>query len=175
MIKIFDRTLGWALVLSGFAFAIWKCQFGLDLTDEAFYLAPAWKLFALGDKPFLDEVYNGPRQSDLLNYILIRPLVPFSILSLRMAAIVCYGSILLSLIYISFRKSFGLMAGMVFYICLTYDPFNMPTWSYNWWARNFFLLHHMLLLLAFNEANGKRRAWLWGGGWGCYGFSGGLT
>lgn len=133
------------------SFLVWKCRFGLDLTDESFYLAPAWKLFSLGDKPFQDEVFNGARHSDLLNYLLVRPFLPFSVLWIRIAAVLFSAITCFILTYLSFQRRIGLTAATVYITCLLYDPTLMPTWSYNWWVRNLLMIHHCLLFLALNK------------------------
>jgi hypothetical protein len=136
----------------------WRCQFGVDLTDEAFYLAPAWKLFGLGDQPFRDEIFNGVRHSDLLNFLFVRPWFSFSVLTLRRAAVITYAVILLGYTLLCFRRQLGLPSALAFVLCLTFDYFLMPTWSYNWWARNFLLLHHSCLILSSLTTKARLRA-----------------
>jgi len=136
----------WGAALGALGVYLWRCQFGVDLTDEAFYAAPAWKLFKLGDKPFIDEIFNGVRHSDLLNAVLISPWLPFKILYLRWAAVLLYGAILLWATVKFFGKNLGITAALAYVGCLTFDYFLMPTWSYNWWSRNFLLLHAIALL-----------------------------
>jgi hypothetical protein len=148
----FGQYLFWTIALAATGIYLWRCHFGIDLTDEAFYSVPAWKMFSLGDRPFTDEIFNGMRHSDLLNFLFVRPFVSFSILEIRQSAVLCYSLILLAFALRCFRKNIGLTAGLVFATCLTYDYFLMPTWSYNWWARNFILLHHLFLM----DWNGKR-------------------
>lgn len=152
----------WAFVgflvasLTALGLYLWRCQFGVDLTDEAFYLMPAWKLFPLGDRPFLEEFYNAPRHSDLLNQLLVAPWLPYNVLTLRRAAVILYAVILGAFVVKAFRKNLGLMAALTFIGCLTFDYFFVPTWSYNWWARNFLLLHHLALFVGLSKAGRAR-------------------
>lgn len=138
-------------MIGSVGFLVWKCRFGLDLTDESFYLAPAWKLFSLGDKPFQDEVFNGARHSDLLNYLLVRPFLPFSVLWIRIAAVLFSTATCFILTYLSFQGRIGLTAATVYITCVLYDPTLMPSWSYNWWVRNLLMIHHCLIFLALSK------------------------
>lgn len=157
------RTAAFAAIAVGVVGVyLWRCQFGLDLTDEAFYLAGPWKLFALGDRPFTHEIYNGVRHSDFLNYLFVKPFVGFSVLKLRWAAVLLYSTILLAFLLTSFRNRVGLVAGCTFVVCLTYDYFLMPTWSYNWWARNLLLVHHVMIL-AYGRSEAKHREFYFAG------------
>ncbi len=135
---------------------LWRCQMSVDLTDEAFYLVPPWKLFKLGDAPFRNEIYNGLRNSDLLNSIFVQPFISFSVIKLRMAAVLVYALCLMVLFVAAFRMKLGWMASLAFMGCLTFDYFLMPTWSYNWWVRNALLIHQSFLLWAMRSQRSKR-------------------
>ena len=56
---------GIVLVLLGLALSVWKCQYGIDLYDETYFLPPGFKLMSLGDKPISDEIFKlgdgGPK------------------------------------------------------------------------------------------------------------------
>lgn len=137
-----------SLAASALALALWRCQFGFDGMDEAFYLVTGFKLVPLGDQFFSNEILSGPRQHDLLNYLFVRPFVAFSVFQLRVAAVLLYASLLLVFTLTCFKKKLGLIAGLVYFICLVFDYFLMPTWSYNWWLRNSLLLHHISVISA---------------------------
>lgn len=155
-----DLILGLGLIALGFGLAIWKCRFGLDLTDETFYLAPAWKMLSHGDKPFLDEVYNGPRQSDLLNYLFIRHVVPFSILWIRIAAVTLYASVVVAAVWVLFKRCSWFLGGAIFYLAVVFDVFSMPTWSYNWWARDLLILNITCLGAAYSSQSLRHKVLL---------------
>ncbi len=143
---------------------LWRCRFGADLTDEAFYLVPAWKTFLLGDKPFANEYLNGMRQFDILNFLLVRPWLPYSVLAIRRAAVLVYALCLLTYLRLVFKRKIGLTASLAFVLCLTFDYFLMPTWSYNWWVRNCLLLHHAALYSAATQSTMGRRWYLFAAG-----------
>jgi hypothetical protein len=150
----------WVVALATVAIYFWRCRFGVDMTDEPFYLVPAWKMYALGDRPFVDEIFNGMRHSDLLNFLFVRPLIPYSVLMIREAAVLFYALILAGFTALCFRGKLGMTAALTFAGCLIYDYFLIPTWSYNWWARDFLLIHHTLWLLAFAQRENPRSVWL---------------
>jgi hypothetical protein len=143
------RIISWLVILSSVSFLFWKCQFGVDLTDESFYALPAWKLFSLGDKPFVDEIFNAPRQSDWINYFTVARIVPFSMLSIRRSAVIFYALCLLLGWTVFFRKKITILGALLFATCLLFDINFMPTWSYNWWLRNALLIHFAFLSTGF--------------------------
>ncbi len=148
---------GITIALSSIVFLLWKTQFGVDLTDESFYLLPAWKLFELGDRPFVNEIYNASRLSDFLNFIFIQPWLPFSVWATRISAVVFYAFCLIVYCSTCFERGFRLICGLTFATCLLYDVFVMPTWSYNWWARNALLVHHALVIRGLRHPLSSRR------------------
>ncbi len=165
-----EKTRSWvgiavfvSAVIGSISVYLWRCRFGADLTDEAFYIIPAWKNFLMGDRPFANEYLNGMRQFDILNFLLIRPWLPYSILAIRRAAVLVYALLLLFYTQLFFKKKMGLTASLAFVLCLTFDYFLMPTWSYNWWVRDMVLLHHSLLFLA-KEQPVYRKKLLFGAG-----------
>jgi hypothetical protein len=137
--------------------ALWKCHYGIEFFDEAFYLPPGFKMFGLGDRPFLDEINNGPRQLDILNYLLVRSIVPFSVVILRMAAVIFYAAALLSLTLVSFGANFGLMAALVFSGLVSFDYLLVTTWSHNHWCRDWMVWHTAFLLAASKTQSQKKR------------------
>lgn len=147
------------MALLALGYALWRAQFGIELYDEPFYLLSGFKMFSLGDRPFVDEIHNGPRHYDLLNYVLARHLFPFDVLSLRRAAVLVYAGILALFTGLCFRKRFGLVAGVSFAVCLLFDYFMLPTWNHNWWTRNFLLLHGSFLILAIKNHSSAGRGW----------------
>jgi hypothetical protein len=124
----------------------WKCQFGIELYDEPIYLLQGFKTIALGDRPFQDEILNGPRHFDLLNYFLVSPFLPDSILAIRRAAICLYGLILFGFTFVCCKRKWGWLPGLAFLTTFLFDLYLLPTWSHNWWVRDFLLLHHTFIL-----------------------------
>lgn len=155
-LRILFKLTAACIVLGAIGFLLWKCQYGVDLTDEAFYAAPAWKLFALGDQPFRDEIFNAPRQNDWINAHTVAKIVPYSILRIRQSAVLFYALSLLSFLTLLFTRRTTVAFSLCFAACLLFDINFMPTWSYNWWIRNSLLLHHALLLLAFHFHNERK-------------------
>jgi hypothetical protein len=151
------------LILGSVFFLIWRCQFGVDLTDESAYLAMGFKLMSLGDRPFVDEIFIGPKNFYLLNS-LIGHFLPFSVHMLRVAAVGLYSLILLFITWMAFSGRPGVLGGLSFAACLLFDRFNMPTWSHNWWCRNFLLIHQGLLLIAASKKNGSKRWFVFAAG-----------
>lgn len=156
-LRIIFKLTAACIALCSTGFLLWKCQFGVDLTDESFYAMPAWKLFALGDQPFRDEVFNAPRQNDWLNAQTIARVVPYSILKIRQSAVLFYALSLLAFLTLFFTRRLTIGFALCFASCLFFDINFMPTWSYNWWVRNSLLLHHALLLMAFHFSETRSR------------------
>jgi hypothetical protein len=149
------RSLGWSLflgsALAGIGLALWRCYFGFDGFDEAFLTVSGFKLYSLGDAPFVHEILSGPRQHDLLNYLFVRPWLPFDFLTMRFAAVVVYAALLMIFTVLCFGGQLGITAGLVYFGCVSFDFFLMPTWSYNWWCRNALLAHHICLLVGLRR------------------------
>ncbi len=139
------------LVLASVVFYFWRAQFCMETYDEPFYLAPGFHFASTHDQPIRDEILNGPRHFDVLNRFLVAPLLPYSVLVLRRAAVLFYAAILLAFTLLCFRGDFGLTAAVVFVACLLVDAYVMPTWSHNWWCRNFLLLHNLFVVVAYRS------------------------
>jgi hypothetical protein len=144
-------------MLAGVGFYLWRCQFGVDTYDEAYYLAPGFNLMPRGDLPFRNEINNAPRHFDLLNRYLIQPWAPYRVLALRRLAVLAYAAILFAFLFTCFRGNLGVTALAVFLACLLFDFHQMPTWSHNWWYRNLLLLHHTGLALTFENVATRKK------------------
>jgi hypothetical protein len=147
-ITVLKRALVVIVLLLSISAALWKCHYGFDLYDESFYLPAGFKLFSLGDRPFRDEINNGPRQLDILNFLLVRPWVPYSVLKLRQASVLFYAFCLSCLALASFRRKFNLLAALLLGGLISFDFLLVNTWSHDHWCRNFLILHMALLILA---------------------------
>jgi len=156
------RSLAGLLLASSVSFLLWRCQFGIELYDELFYLSSSFKLYLLGDVPFADELHNGLRHYDRLNSFLIQPLFSYSVLSLRMAAIFLYALTLLIFSFVCFGKRWSILSALAVSACLMFDYYLMPTWSHNWWCRNMLLLHHAMILFAWSRPPSRLRTAMFG-------------
>jgi len=137
------RLSGILLALAGLGFCFWRAKFGIELYDEPYFLLPGLKFFPMGDALFTNEVHNGPRHYDLLNYWLLSGWMPFDVLTLRHAAIGLYALLLAIFTYVSFKNPWGPVAALTFVMCLLVDAFQMPTWSHNWWVRDALIIHQI--------------------------------
>ncbi len=77
-----DSAVALAFFVAGFGFGAWRLRYGIDLRDEAFYLATPLR-YALGDLPFRDEIFNPARMFDLLLAPLFMLIPDISVLDLR--------------------------------------------------------------------------------------------
>lgn len=163
------RRIALAIALVAFLATLWRLQFGVDLSDEAWYLAQPYR-FALGDRPFVDEVH--PTQTAaLLTWPLVKAWVTFTggnsalVLAARVAwlllSLACAAIVVRTL-----RQSTGsALALLVALPCIVQVPFGLPTLSYNTWAS--LALTAGAFLLVAPELRGGRsgrrsgeRAWL---------------
>jgi hypothetical protein len=151
-VKFFFST-----VLLSLLYFLWRCQFGVDLTDEAFYILPSWKLMALGDRPFVDEVYYATRQIDLLNRWLLSWWIPYSVYWIRVSVTWAFAGSLALFCWLAIGKKIPLFAALVYLSYLFCDEQNLFSWSYNWWIKILLLLQGSLFLLA-REGRLRRRA-----------------
>lgn len=149
-----------ALALAALGWTAWRLQFGVDLSDEAWYLAQPYR-FALGDRPFVDEVH--PTQTAaLLSAPLVRAYLALAggsgglVLAARCAwfllALACAACA-----WSALRKHAGAALALLCVLpCVLQVPFGLPTLSYNTWA-SLALTAGTFLLVA--PALGARREW----------------
>lgn len=150
-----SRIVFLLLFVASLWLAIRGCFRGIGLADEAVSIVFGWKLFPLGDKPLVTEIYSAARLFDLLNYYLLRPWVPYSVLWIRISSLLIYVACLLVFIRVFFGKFVGLTAGLLFTTCLLSITHETEWWNYNTWARNLLLLHFVFLFLYFEKKNSK--------------------
>lgn len=144
------------VLLAGLTFR--RLFFGVDFTDESFYLACAYR-FLLGDTPFVDEI--NPTQSACLQTLPLLRLYAWAsggidgaVLFMRMAFLVLCGTVAWSA-WLCFRPWIGgPRAALAAILCVLVVPFGIPTLSYNTLASGLFALG---VFLASAPLEGRRR------------------
>lgn len=144
-----------ATSLSALLAMLWRMRYGIDFSDEAFYIALPMR-FALGDRPFVDELNIG-QTAGLLIYPFVRI---YSMVAGGMTGIVLF----IRLLYIAFFALVGwsayalartrLAAPTALIIgtaCICYIPYGLPGLSYNTlsmglFASGLFVIARWLLL-----------------------------
>jgi len=137
---------GHAILLIGTFAAVatlfWRIRFGVDFSDEAFYLATGFR-FWLGDRPFIDEINLAQSMGFLLApligvyravsgqldgiFLWVRFLYVLFVCAVAVTAFVCL------------RRDFSLrVAGCAAVLYLGYVPMNLPTLSYYTMGAGFF-------------------------------------
>jgi hypothetical protein len=152
------RIVAVAVALAVVGITYYRIWFGVDLTDESFYVALAWR-FAVGAKPFVDET-TVAQQAALLVF-------PFVWIWRELAGIdgvvlfVRHLQFLLSLlvggaVFVSLRRA--LKSGSAALLCastaVAFVPFDIHSLSYNTIGGGLFAAG---LLLAYLQSS---RAWL---------------
>ncbi len=118
--------------------------FGIDFTDEAYYLAMPHS-FAMGNKPFVDEIF--PQQ---FSSILITPLISIyksfapDYDGLFLSSRLCFYALSLFTFLAFYRmaklRTTATVSMLVGSIFLVFHPFNLPVLSYNTLSYLFFSL-----------------------------------
>ena len=131
---------------------LWRIRFGIDLTDESFYIALPYR-FALGDTPFVDEL-NILQTSALLTWPLVKLYVLATggtdgIMLFMRHAYVAFVLVTTLVVFSSLRAFLRWpQALLVASICLVFVPFNIPNLSYNSMGAGFFAMGCFLGLKA---------------------------
>jgi hypothetical protein len=154
------RPLWPALVLFGICagFLVWRIHFGVDLTDESFYLASA-RQFAMGARPFADS-WSALQLSGWLASPLVRAWESLTGGTDGLALAMRWAYVLLSLGATAagtafLRRIFGLRSGLLAAsIPLALIPFVLPTLSYNTLAIGFISIGTSLVGLAIVSGRG---------------------
>jgi len=113
---------------------LWRMRRGIDFTDEAFYLSLAHR-FALGDKPFVDEL-NIAQTASLLLYPLVKLHVLVRgttgiFLFIRIVYVLFFGSVGWAAYAVGARRlprHTALLAGSP---AIAFIPYGIPGLSYN--------------------------------------------
>jgi hypothetical protein len=154
-----DRRIVGILAAGVVAASAWRLQFGADFTDEAFYIALPYR-FALGDRPFIDEL--SPLQPSAL---LLTPFVKAWAAMRGSEAIMLFGRVLHLLLRIATalavantaRRLLGWPAAIAAsLLAVAFVPFNLPNVSYNTLAASCFCAGAFLV---FDRDAGGRWRW----------------
>ncbi len=157
--------------LAAAALMVWRMRRGLDITDEAFYLALPLR-FALGDRPFVDEL-NIAQTAGLLIYPFVRAYT-FAVgsstglfLFIRLLYLVFFGLVGWSAFALARTRLSSPAALLVGTACLCFIPYGLPGLSYNTLSMGLFALGLFVVarwLLLGNPTRGLLRAPLfWAG------------
>ncbi len=138
------RAIAAALAAGAAVAMFWRMRHGVDFSDEAFYAALPLR-FALGDRPFIDEL-NLTQTAGLLIYPLVKLYTAIVgsaaglMLFLRMlylAFFACVGWSAYALARTRLSPSTSLLVGAS---CLCVIPYCIPGLSYNTLTMGFFAL-----------------------------------
>ena len=123
---------------------LWRIRFGIDLSDESFYVALPYR-FALGDTPFVDEL-NILQTSALLTFPLVKLYLLATgstdgIVLFMRQSYVAFVMVTTMVVFTSLRTLLQWpQALLVASICLVFVPFNIPNLSYNSMGAGFFVM-----------------------------------
>lgn len=139
---------------------VWRIHFGVDFTDESFYLALAYR-FTLGDKPFIDEI-SPAQTAAFLTYVPVWLLTKWKgvsgiVLSMRWL-FVCLQAGCAASVFLFFRRRASLAVSLgLSAVSGAFVPFFIPALSYNTLGTSFWLLS----LLCNVTAHDSKRPWTW--------------
>jgi hypothetical protein len=167
--RVADIVLG-VLVLCAVALLIvlisLRLRYGVDLRDEAYYSVLPYR-FALGDRPFVDEM-NLLQLPALLVYPFVKTYVALTggsagiVLFLRVMW-VFFATALAATAFAFLRTLMrwqpALLASLLAFVTV---PYNIPSLSYNTMGMGFLAIG--MLLGAWATVNGRGRRWLIGAG-----------
>jgi hypothetical protein len=138
------RAIAFAVAAGTVGVMFWRMRHGVDFSDEAFYAALPLR-FALGDRPFIDEL-NITQTAGLLIYPFVKVYTAIVgsaaglMLSLRilyLAFFACVGWSAYALARTRLSPSTSLLVGAA---CLCVIPYCIPGLSYNTLTMGFFAL-----------------------------------
>ncbi len=135
------------------SFGAWHCTKGIDLTDEGMYLSAPMR-YALGDRPFRDEIMNVTRPFD----VLISPIFKFfpdvTLLQMRLLGL---GLQVLAVAFFGFFLTKYFPPHIVVFPCFvasivsnTYDIYSP---SYNLLSSSFSLISLTFLMLGMQSSS----------------------
>jgi hypothetical protein len=167
------RAASWALaaaagiVLLVVVVSCWqRIQLGVELTDEAFPTALAYR-FALGDRPFLDEMAAGQTPA-----VFLWPLVwlyvkiagsSHGIVLFARCLFFAFGAGTAGVVFWVLRRYLLWPAALIVaLLCVVYVPFTIAAPNYNALGMDFFTMGSFLCLRAATEASFRRPAY-WAG------------
>ena len=132
-----------AICVAALVAMLWRMRFGLDVSDEAFYVALPVR-FALGDKPFVDEL-NIAQTAGLLIYPIIRVYTAIAGTSgifyfIRLLYLVFFGLVGWSAYALAKTRLSQPAALLIGTACLCFIPYGLPGLSYNTLSMGLFAL-----------------------------------
>lgn len=143
-------------------FAAWRVRYGVDLTDEGFYVVPPLR-YALGDLPYRDEWWTSLTGFDLLLWPVFEmwPNIPLYVL--RLLGIGLFGAGMVPVVLWMGRKIGYASASIAAGLCIWAgaSPLTLPTPSYNR-IPEALLPAAMALALIGIGASTNRRKWIFG-------------
>lgn len=145
-----------------FAFLVmrlWKTQFGFDNYDDAFFISTGMQQLLPGASLFSTEYLAAFRHYDLLNYFFIKPLWMESVIVLRLLDTATQFLLVMAWTHVAFRGRWTVFAALTAALLFGCQYLAAPGWSYYTWVRDAFLIHHICILLAF-EQRGHRTTFL---------------
>jgi len=141
---------------------LWRVRFGVDFTDESFYVALPYR-FALGDTPFVDEL-NVVQTSALLTFPFVKLYVLATgstggIVLFTRHLYVAFVMLTTAVVFSSLRAFLRWPpALLISSICLVFIPFNIPNLSYNSMGAGFFAMGCFLGLKVIGAPRGAAEA-----------------
>jgi hypothetical protein len=149
--KLFDRSLcfggmkiqwlmGLGLFCLVFGLGLIHATKGIDLTDEGMYLSTAMR-YALGDRPFVDEIMNATRPFDVLVSPLFRVFPGLTLLEMRVIGLGLHlvTFLLLALFLLRFAPPAVVLVPCAVGFVAS-NPFDIYSPSYNTLCSDFSLL-----------------------------------
>jgi hypothetical protein len=132
---VVTRALATTMCLGTLAVMLWRIRHGIDYTDEAFYIAMPVR-FALGDRPFVDEL-NITQTAALLLYPFVRVYTALRggttgiFLFVRILYVLFFGLVgggAYALAALRLPRPTALLIGAA---CICFLPYGVPGLSYN--------------------------------------------
>ena len=149
---------------------LWRMRYGLDLSDEAFYVALPLR-FALGDRPFVDELNIG-QTAGLLIYPFVRVYTAIAgttgiFLFVRLLYLVFFGLVGWSAYALAKTRLSQPAAVLIGTACICFIPYGLPGLSYNTLSMGLFALGLFViarwLLVPERSRNVLRSPMFWAG------------
>jgi hypothetical protein len=161
------RRLRWSVLSAACVVLVvgasyWRLRYGVDFTDEAYYVAVPYR-FVLGARPFVDETTTAQQTAGLLVY----PLVAAYHAAFGLDAIVLFGRQLHLLfsagvaacVFLGVRAFVATTADALIpaLLAIAFVPFGLPDISYDTLGSGFFLAGS---LLGIGYLAARQRRWL---------------
>ncbi len=160
--RIFPRFLsegfGACVLIGLLCYGFWTSRFGLDFSDEGFYLSSALR-YALGDIPFRDDVSNFARSFDVLLWPIFVLFPHVTLLELRLLNVAVQLAALTSLYLLLKRYAPAYLAALATATSAFVCAASIKAPGYNSLGNSFSFLAISLWLLAC-VVNSSRLRWI---------------